>query len=357
MRIGLVIYGALDTISGGYLYDRKLVEYLRAQGDSVEIFSLPWRNYFAHLTDNLHFRLPPGLDILIQDELNHASLILANRAPRQYPVISLVHHLNSSEQHPRWQQVFYQFIEAHYLRSVDGFIFNSETTKAVVEKTAGDRVPNVVAHPPTDKFGGGVTSQEIENRAAQPGSLRLLFLGSITPRKGLHTLLESIRMSPNEIQLDVVGSLDSDHRYARKMQHTTVTSGLNSQVTFHGSVNDQKLSALMRSAHVLVVPSLYEGFGIAYLEGMSFGLPAIGTDVGAAGEIIKAETGFLISPGDAVSLAGQIALLAKDRSLLVKMSLNALKRYKQQPPWSDTASTIRKFIQTQVLSFCGQLKA
>src|SRR5687767_12125907 len=80
MRIGLVIYGSLDTLSGGYLYDRKLVEYLRSQEDSVEIISLPWRNYAAHLIDNFSFRLPDSqrFDILIQDELNHASLILAN---------------------------------------------------------------------------------------------------------------------------------------------------------------------------------------------------------------------------------------------------------------------------------------
>ncbi|HET9913419.1 MAG TPA: hypothetical protein VFQ13_16105, partial [Anaerolineales bacterium] len=57
MKIGFVIYGSLDTLSGGYLYDRKLVEYLRAQGDTVEIISLPWRNYAAHLTDNFWFRL------------------------------------------------------------------------------------------------------------------------------------------------------------------------------------------------------------------------------------------------------------------------------------------------------------
>ena len=71
MKIGLLIYGSLDTVSGGYLYDRKLVEYLRAQGDTVEIISLPWRNYAAHLMDNFRFRLPPGLDLLIEDELNH----------------------------------------------------------------------------------------------------------------------------------------------------------------------------------------------------------------------------------------------------------------------------------------------
>ena len=60
MKIGFLIYGSLDTLSGGYLYDRKLVEYLRTQGDTVQIISLPWRNYAAHLSDNFRFRLPPA---------------------------------------------------------------------------------------------------------------------------------------------------------------------------------------------------------------------------------------------------------------------------------------------------------
>src|SRR6188474_2107419 len=122
MKIGLVIYGSLDTVSGGYLYDRKLVEYLRAQSDTVEIISLPWRNYAAHLTDNLTFRLPGNLDILIQDELNHPSLIGANQSKHPYPVISLVHHLRCSELRTNWQNAFYRIIEKKYLNSVDGFI-------------------------------------------------------------------------------------------------------------------------------------------------------------------------------------------------------------------------------------------
>ncbi|MEJ5226295.1 MAG: hypothetical protein WHV44_17665, partial [Anaerolineales bacterium] len=100
MRLALIIYGSLNTLSGGYFYDRKLVESLRAAGDTVEIISLPWRNYAAHLTDNLTFRLPRGFDLIIQDELNHPSLIAANRRPHPCPVISLVHHLRCSEQRP-----------------------------------------------------------------------------------------------------------------------------------------------------------------------------------------------------------------------------------------------------------------
>ena len=138
MRIGFVVYGSLDTVSGGYLYDRKLVECLRAEGETVEIISLPWRNYAAHLTDNFYFRLPQDLDILIEDELNHPSLIFANHGKHSYPIVSLVHHLRCSELRPAWQNTFYGWVEKKYLRSIDGFIFNSQTTQAVVHELVKD---------------------------------------------------------------------------------------------------------------------------------------------------------------------------------------------------------------------------
>src|SRR5690606_26642261 len=96
------------------------------------VISLPWRNYAAHLMDNLSFQLPADVAILIQDELNHPSLLLPNRKSHRYPIISLVHHLRSSELRPHWQNAFYRWLEGNYLRSVDGFVLNSKTTENVV---------------------------------------------------------------------------------------------------------------------------------------------------------------------------------------------------------------------------------
>ena len=351
MKLGLVIYGSLDTLSGGYLYDRKLVEYLRAQGDTVEIISLPWRNYTAHLSDNFHFRLPPDLDLLIQDELNHPSLLSANHrhhklAPeRGYPVISLVHHLRSSEQRHMWQNWFYRIIEKRYLNSVDGFIFNSQTTKRVVTRLVESSKPDIVAYPPTDRFGLGITEPEIEVRAKDPGPLRILFLGNVIHRKGLHTLLEAISFQPQVFNLDVAGGLTAEAKYAQEMQRKV--EGLKPNIHFHGPLDKDELIARLKSAHVLVVPSSYEGFGIVYLEGMAFGLPAIGTTAGAASEIISdGETGYLVSPGDAKTLADRLSALANDRELLARMSVSALARYRQQPTWNETAATIRAFLQS-----------
>lgn len=345
MKLGFVIYGSLDTLSGGYLYDRKLVEYLRSQGDTVEIISLPWRNYTAHLTDNLRFRLPPGLDILIQDELNHPSLISANAGMHPYPVISLVHHLRCSELRPKWQNVFYRIVEKKYLQSVDGFIFNSETTKSVVKGLMINGKPSIVAFPPTDRFGEAISENEIIERT-KSGEFRILFLGNLIERKGLHTLIDALFILHNSsFILDVIGSLTTDPFYVKSVQEQATVHGLSSNVRFHGGLNDAPLIAKLRQAHVLVVPSSYEGFGIVYLEGMGFGLPAIGTTAGAAGEIIRdGETGYLIAPNDSAALASRLAGLSAGRGLLTRLSLNALQRYRLQPMWEQTARNIREFL-------------
>ena len=88
------------------------------------------------------------------------------------------------------------------------------------------------------------------------------------------------------------------------MQEFVTVNGLSSIVHFHGALDNEPLKQKLKQAHVLIVPSSYEGFGIVYLEGMAFGLPAIGTTAGAAGEIIEhGKTGYLIEPNDSATLA------------------------------------------------------
>lgn len=345
MRIGLVIYGTLDTLSGGYFYDRKLVESLRAAGDAVEIIALPWRNYPAHLTDNLTFRLPRSFDLIIEDELNHPSLLAANQR-KPCPVISLVHHLRCSEQRPAWQNALYRQVERAYLHSVDGFIFNSMTTRDVVHALAGDSKPHIVAYPPTDRFGSALPESLVAARAAQDGPLRLVFLGNLIPRKGLHTLLDALARLPHHAAaLDIIGGLNANPSYAAAMQQKAANHPLSSAIRFWGALDNDALREKLQQAHLLVVPSSYEGFGIVYLEGMAFGLPAIGTTSGAAGEIIHhGENGYLITPDDSAALAAHLAELSSNRALLAELARNALERYNQQPAWQDTARRVRDFL-------------
>jgi glycosyltransferase involved in cell wall biosynthesis len=371
MHLALVIYGSLDTVSGGYLYDRMLVQYLREQGDEVEIVSLPWRNYAVHLTQNFapQLRNWQGYDAVLQDELNHPSLFIANRiikgspgfsrdqfrAPanqvgasrawtpkiRIPPVISIVHHLRASEQRPAWQNAFYRLIERWYLASVDGFVFNSHTTQKAVEALVGGGRPSVVAYPAGSRFGEAISVEAIRERATHPSPLKLLFVGNVIPRKGLHTLLDALKQIEEGWELNVIGSLATDPAYAAEMQRRAPL-----HVNFLGSVSDEQITNYYLQSHCLIVPSSYEGFGIVYLEGMGFGLPAIASAEGGASEIITpGRDGFLVKPGDSPALAAHIRTLIQDRELLLKLSLAARERFLQHPTWAQSMESVRQFLQ------------
>ena len=346
MKIGILVYGSLDTVSGGYYYDRRLVAALRERSHVVQIISIPLRSYATALIDNFSFRFPGGLDLLIEDELCHASLLRANRSQNGTPIIGLVHHLRSCEDHPQWKKIFFRFFERAYLRSVDGFIFVSETTRRDVQALVGDRKPNVLANPPCDRFGSRFPKAMVAERALQPGPLRVLFLGNVIPRKGLHTLLAAMAHLPvNSILLDVVGSLDADPVYARKIQKQCSPLGLCGSIRFHGTLEGKPLEERFETAQILVVPSSYEGFGIVYLEGMGLGLPAIGTTSGAACEIITSgENGYLIPPGDTLALAKHLGDLLTGRDHLRVLAQNALESYQLIQPWNATADRINDFL-------------
>ena len=355
MHIGLIIYGSLETVSGGYLYDRKLVAYLREQGHTVEVVSLPWRNYPRHLRDNFSEELLSRLqtakfDILLQDELNHPSLFRLNgrlRATVSYPIISIVHHLRVSEQHPSWQMPLYESVEQTYLQSVDGFIFNSETTRAAVENWVGKERPYVVAPPAGNLSTPDIDEAELEKRAKDDDLFRILFVGNIIPRKGLHTLIAAVRqLHIGTYGMDIVGDTAVDPKYAH---NCLVTLPVNGNITVHGKVSDEQLAALYARNQVLAVPSQYEGYGIVYLEGMQFGCPAIGSTAGAAHEIIEdGRNGFLVPPEDADTLARKLLTLQNDRHLLFQMSRNAWQSSHTHPTWKQSMAMVMSFLESLV---------
>ncbi len=354
MRVGFIIYGSLETRSGGFLYDRKLVAYLRSQGDDVQVFSLPWKSYPRHLLQNADRRwldtlARAPLDILIQDELNHPSLFWLNRrlkARARYPIVTIVHHLRSDEAHPWPLLPFYRAIEARYLCSVDGFICNSQATRASVLAMAGEGKPTIVAHPGREAHPPPLHQADIRMRAQEPGPLRLLFVGNIIPRKGLHTLLSALARLPDHVALlTLIGDHRVDDRYSQRLRKQAQRLNLEGRVHWAGPVSDVELAQAYAHHHALVAPSQYEGFGIVYLEAMAYGLIAVGTEAGGAGEVIRpGETGLLIPPGDADALAGKLLWLATHRAEMAEMGIAARRVWMAHPTWEETGARIRDFL-------------
>jgi glycosyltransferase involved in cell wall biosynthesis len=239
----------------------------------------------------------------------------------------------------------YRWIERQYLQTVDAFIYNSQTTRHVVEDVLRASPPHVVAVPSGSRF-AGMSSASIAQRAGEDRPLRVIFVANLIPRKGLHTLLHAVARLPAEAaQLTVVGDTTTDVAYVRAIRQQIGSLNLEAQVELTGKLPRAALGERLAAADVLAVPSQYEGFGIVYLEGMAFGLPAIATTSGAAREIITSETdGFLIPPEDAGAFASRLLALASDRELLRKMSLAARRRFDAHPTWDDTTARIETFL-------------
>lgn len=356
MHVGLIIYGSLDALSGGYLYDRMLVRALEEAGHRVTLFSLPWRSYPRHLADNwrLDWRarlLAAPVDLWLQDELNHPSLFWFNRTLRKRrptPIVSIVHHLRSSEAHPRPLLHLYRQVERAYLASVDASLVNSHTTLSTVRALAPTHRPAHVAYPAADHLPAfpEIDAETIAARALLANRLRVLFVGNLIPRKGLHFLLDALAMVGEEIELTVVGSLDLSNDYTNLLRQKINTLHLHPQVRFVGRVDDATLVSLYRSHHVFAAPS-YEGFGIAYLEAQRFGLPVIALTIGAAPEVvIDGYTGVLVKPGDSAAIAAALQRLNGDRSLLLAMGLAARLRYTLHPTWNENMNAAVRWLET-----------
>ena len=357
LRVGLVIYGSLEFPSGGFLYDRMLVESLRQAGDEVQVISLPWESYGRCMAHNFDRGIRARLrawqgDLLLQDELVHPSLFLQNRGLRQalsVPLVSIVHHLASSEREGMVCHGAVLLAERAYLRSIDGFIFNGEVTRAAVEELRGRPCSAVVAHPAGDRL-DGMTGFEREPPSSRDRPLRVLFIGSLIPRKGLLTLLESLAMSAaEEWVLTVVGSRTADRAHARRVDRFVRERGLQDRVRMKDHLDDGQLAAELRTHHVLAVPSSYEGFGIVYLEAMGFGVVPIGSTAGGAAEIIEDGTsGFLVPPGDSRALAEVIHRLGSDRDLLASCRRAARRRFLQFPGWARRMAEVREWLHSFV---------
>ena len=354
MHFAFVTHGPIEKVSGNNLYNRKLLEHLQAQGHTVEVVAVPKRRFRERLRDNFSAPLLQQLaagdfDLILQDSAVHASFAWLNvqiKKQTNTPIISIVHHLRSKEDWGLLRRFIFRRVEKDYLKTIDGFVFNSETTKQAVQQMVGIKQPNVVGYPAADHFKDDLEAFTTI-RDSRSGKLKMIFVGSIIERKGLDVLLMALKQVPaGKWELDIVGDPTVDRKYVSKL-HKFIEEipRLRTAITFLGPLSQRDLAIRYSINHVLVVPSTYDGFGIVYLEGMGFGLPAVATSAGAAAEIIThLENGFLLSANDPNTLARAIKLLINDRKFLAEMSENALQTYEKFPTWAETCTKVEAFL-------------
>ena len=168
----------------------------------------------------------------------------------------------------------------------------------------------------------GVDVERFPFNEASQQPMRLLYVGQLTPLKGVHTAIEALKKinekSPHaETTLTVAGGPDYDGR----LQQLAASLGLERRVRFTGLVPREQLPAIYRAHDILIFPSVWdEPFSITLLEAMSCGLAVVGTNTGGSAEILTDEVNALLfSKEDAGGCAAQVTRLLEDAALFERV--------------------------------------
>lgn len=171
--------------------------------------------------------------------------------------------------------------------------------------------------------------QTIEPTQSSGDTLNILFLGRLESRKGIHTFLKAIPLLRNKhanLHFRIAGE-DPENVYQNIFNEENPSN--TAEVTFLGEITHEQKVEEYNNCDIFAAPSLYESFGLIYIEAMSFGKPVIGCSAGGAIEVIKdKEVGYLIEPGSVEELSAAINLLVSNPDLRAKLGEAAKQRVK-----------------------------
>jgi glycosyltransferase involved in cell wall biosynthesis len=347
VRVAVVVYGALDERSGGFLYDRRVADGLRARGDTVVRVSLPEDLSLRAVAHGFDPRIRRRLrrldaDVVVADELCHRSLAFVDLPG---PTVALVHHLRSSEPGPPLRRRVDRALERRFLARCDAYICNGSVTRDAVADLV-DPTPAAVAPPGADRLAESPVPPTPPPRGPD-APLRLCTVGTVLPRKGHATLLDGLAAVDAPWRLDVVGA-EPDPGYAAALRARAAALGVTDRVRFHGRVSDAALRDRLVAADAFAMPSTYEGYGIAYVEAMWFGCPVVASAAGGARAFVDGANGVLVDPGDATAVTRAVERWATDPDALGAASEAARATARAHPTWAETVTRARALLRSLV---------
>ena len=333
----LVVPGSLDQRTGGYLYDARMVQERRKAGDLVTVHEVPGR--FPDLDEVAERALDQTLrgigtgEIVVLDGLamGCAARVLANHAGR-LRLLALVHHPLADEVGlPPESRDRYRALESEALSHVKGVIVTSPFTAkrlrafGVSRKAVRAVVPGTAPAPLSPGPGSH----------APP---RLLCVATLIPRKGQWELVRALGgLSHRAWSCVLAGSPQRDPSYASRVRGEIASQGLEERVRVVGELDEEGLEDEWRQASLFVLPSHYEGYGMALAEALARGVPVLSTTGGAIPQTVPEGAGLLVPPGDVDALRSALDVLLDDGEARAALAGAARRAAAALPGWPDQA--------------------
>ncbi|WP_083402079.1 glycosyltransferase family 4 protein [Bacillus sp. MUM 116] len=175
-------------------------------------------------------------------------------------------------------------------------------------------------------------------------------MGRIVKEKGFETMIEAAAMVKKQ-RLDyffvIAGKGPMLETYRKKIKERQ----LEDKITFIGFITEQQRNAFIQNCEMVVVPSLYEPFGIVALESMALGKPTIVSKTGGLKGIVKhLQTGMLMNPGDAESLLEQISFLFIHPEKSAEIAIQGQQVMKNLYSWKRVALETSRLMEDLLLT-------
>ena len=333
LRAALITLGDPLTLTGGYLFHRRLAELAPRHDASIEFVSVPDRPFPIGLldADSIVVRLRELTpDVIVLDSIAAAFFAFARF---ERPVVGMLHQPPGGIDHGPARSRLQAVLDRQTYRRVGWLLVASESLAEDFRRQFPLKDVRVV--PP-----GRDVATEL---GPSPGDVRrgrraaLLSVGNWVERKGILTLVNALA-HVDDATLHLVGDTRAQPRYATRVWARLAQPDVTDKVIVHGPLSIGQVAALYASADVFVLPSLKEPYGTVYGEAMTFGLPVIGWRAGNLPYLADHEReGLLVSPGDVGGLSTAIQRLVDDEPLRMRLGEAAKARAIRRPTWDEVA--------------------
>lgn len=177
-----------------------------------------------------------------------------------------------------------------------------------------------------------------------PTSNYFLYLGRIDPYKNIQRLISGFAALPNRSEYELWLAGPPDDRYRPVLVEQIETLGLTTQVKFLNYVSYADLPSVIGQAIALVMPSLWEGFGLPVLEAMACGTPVITSNLSSLPEV-TGDAALLVDPHNVQAISDAMHTLTRDTSTRTQLSAASLARANQFS-WKKTGTATIQILQS-----------
>lgn len=336
-RLWFLVPGDLDTPTGGYGYDRRILAGLRALGWQVEHCRLAERFPDPDPADvaqagSVLAAIPDGATVAIDGLAFGVLPNLAERERHRLRLLALVHHPLAAETglDPGRAAALHR-AESRALAAAWRVLATSRfTARRLADYGVPDSRIRVVA-PGTDPAPAA--------RGRADGVLRLLCVAALVPRKGHDLLLHALAaLADRPWHLTCVGSAERDPAWAERLIALRTQLGLGARVTLTGVLDAAALAQRYAESDLFVLATRFEGYGMVFAEALARGLPILATRAGAVPETVPAPAARLVPAEDPHALSAALGQLLDDAELRRRLAGGSRAAGRRLPTWPQAAA-------------------